>query len=220
LTVTGTQQALRLTQSGLTFLAVQGGLAPPPLSFSVFNEGASALSWTAAASTISGGSWLTVTPASGSATVTQGAEAQVRVNPAGLAPGDYYGQVEVRAAGASNSPQVVAVVMNVVRREASPGPVVSPTGLIFVGRQGEANPPAQTVLVNLLDNVALSYNATTTTTASSTNRFAVQPSTGNVSGAEPARLSVTANLTAWRRAPTSGAASGSPTVRSGMSRCC
>ena len=51
-TVTGSQQNLALSQSGLTFQAAQGGVSPPALPFSVFNESAGTLAWTATASTL------------------------------------------------------------------------------------------------------------------------------------------------------------------------
>src|SRR5687767_12458759 len=162
-TVTGSQQNLVLSQSGLTLQTVQGGVSPPPLSFSVFNESSGSIAWSAAASTISGGNWLTITPNNGTSTNTQGREIQVRVSPGSLAPGDYYGQVEVRAPGAANSPQIVGVVMNVVPPGQIQGTVVSPTGLVFVGTQGSANPPPQTVTLSGLTNAAITYQASAIT---------------------------------------------------------
>jgi adhesin/invasin len=193
LTVTGSQQNLVLSQSGITFQTLQGGVSPPPQSFLVFNESAGSLSWTATPSTISGGNWLTITPASGTSTGTQGREVQLRVNPSGLSAGDYYGQVEVRATGAANSPQVVGVVMNIGQPGQLQGNVVTPTGLVFVANQGGANPAAQTVTLSSLSNTTLPYTATTTTDGSQTNRFTASPASGFFGGTQPAQISVTAN---------------------------
>jgi hypothetical protein len=68
--------------------------------------GSVATGFTAAAS---GGSWLTVSPTSG----TTPANLVVSVNPAGLSPGTYNGMITITAPGASNSPQSVAVTLTV-----------------------------------------------------------------------------------------------------------
>jgi hypothetical protein len=47
LTVSGTVQQLRLSQVGLTFLAIQGGAAPAPQSIQVLNAGAGSMPWSA-----------------------------------------------------------------------------------------------------------------------------------------------------------------------------
>src|SRR5437870_4550073 len=86
LAITSTQQSIGISQSGLTFRAVSGGGAPPVQSFAVLNVGLGALNWTAATSTLSGGSdWLSATPASGRSDATTAPVVQVQVKPAGLA---------------------------------------------------------------------------------------------------------------------------------------
>src|SRR5579864_245079 len=45
MTITGSQQIITLSQTGLTFRAVAGGGAPAPLSYGVQNGGAGTLSW-------------------------------------------------------------------------------------------------------------------------------------------------------------------------------
>src|SRR5439155_15752032 len=142
--------------SGLTFRAVSGGGAPPAQSFTVLNVGAGALSWSAITSTLSGGpDWLAASPGSGRSDQNTAPVVQVQVKPAGLAPGDYYGQVQISSPGIANSPQAVSVVLTVLRPDVNPGPVVQPTGLIFVGQAGGANPAAQNIDITNLTTSAL-----------------------------------------------------------------
>ena len=189
MTISGAQQSLALSQSGLTFRAVSGGSAPPSQSFNVLNAGTGTLNWTAAASTLSGGGWLSASPSTGSSSASTTPAVQVQVNPAGLAPGDYYGQVQIAAAGVANSPQVVSVVLTVLPPEANPDPVVQPTGLIFVGSAGGANPTAQNVTLTNLTNRPLTYS-TGVSFQQGANWFSVQPKAGTVMPGQPASIAV------------------------------
>jgi len=176
ISVSGSQQGIQLTQSGLRFQAVVGGAQPPAQSFSVINSGTGSFPFDVAAVTVSGGNWLTATAASGTAASTP-VPVSVRVNPSGLAPGNYYGTVQVSSSAVQNSPQVVSVVLNVVTPEQSPGAQATPTGLIFVGSQGAADVAAKTItLVNpsprpLTFNAGISYE-------NGANWLTVLPSTG------------------------------------------
>src|SRR5207249_3908937 len=134
MTVAAGSQTILLSQSGLTFTAVVGGGTPPSQNFGVLNIGQGVMNWSAASSTLSGGQgWLTVAPASGS---TDAASltipfVEAAVNATGLAPGDYYGRIEVTAPAAGNTPQIVSVVLTVLPSGSDPGPLIRPTGLIF-----------------------------------------------------------------------------------------
>jgi hypothetical protein len=93
--------------------------------------------------------WLTVTPREG---FTDAASLHVPlidvgVRHGGLEPGDYYGQIRVTSATASNSPQIATVVLAVLPPGSEPPPIVRPTGLIFTGIEGGASPGSQTVRV-------------------------------------------------------------------------
>ncbi len=178
----------------MTFQAVAGAAAPPPQSFSVLNAGIGSLSWTAAASTLSGGSWLTETPVAGaSARRARCRSWQAHVNSAGLAAGNYYGQVQVAPAGVDNSPQSVAVVLTVLASTANPAPLVTPTGLIFVGAAGGANPAAQTVQITNLTSKALTY--TSNTSLNQGTNWLTAPASGTVTAAQPLNVSVQAKTT-------------------------
>lgn len=188
-TVTGNQPNIQLSQSGLRFLAVTGGAATPPQIITVLNSGAGTLNFSASPSTVTGGNWLSVTQQSSSVTVS--------VNPAGLAAGDYYGQIKFTAQGAANSPQVASVVLNVLSPADSPGASVQPSGLIFVGTAGGANPAAKSLSITNPSPTALTYLGTAFSnsgTNNGTNWITFSPSSGSVSATQPATVSVQPNL--------------------------
>lgn len=196
MTISSAQQSINLSQNGLTFRALAGGSAPPVQSFSVLNGGGDALNWTAATSTLSGGAaWLSATPASGRSDAGSSPAVQVRVTPAGLAPGDYYGQVRISAAGVANSPQSVSVVLTVLGPEVTLAPVVLPTGLIFIGQAGAAaNPAPQNVEITNLTTRDLNLT-TAPFFEQGNNWFTVTPKTGPARPGQPLRLAVQPVLT-------------------------
>ncbi|HTM49929.1 MAG TPA: hypothetical protein VL285_14655 [Bryobacteraceae bacterium] len=190
LAITSHAQSIGISQSGLTFRAVSGGGAPPAQSFSVFNVGSGALNWTAATSTLSGGpAWLSATPTAGRSDAATAPTVQVQVRPAGLAPGDYYGQVRIAAPDIANSPQSVMAVLTVLGADVNPGPVVQPTGLIFVGQAGGANPPAQNIDITNLTTRAANFS-TSLSFEQGNNWFAANPKSGAVQPNQPGRIAV------------------------------
>jgi uncharacterized protein (TIGR03437 family) len=146
MTVSSSSQALLLSHTGLTFTTVQQGSVAPPQTFAVLNIGSGAMNWTAIATTRSGGSWLSVSPASGSSIAGSPApKVTVTVNQTGLAPGRYYGLVQIAAPGAANTPHVIMVLLRVLPSSANIGEVVTPNELIFVATAGENSPGSQSV---------------------------------------------------------------------------
>jgi uncharacterized protein (TIGR03437 family) len=191
--VTGTQPNLLLSQTGLFFQAVSGGTASPPQPITVLNSGAGLLNFTAAASTISGGNWLSVSSSSGSASATSPGSAKVSVSPGSLQPGAYYGKVTFAASGAADSPQVASVVLNVVSPANSPGALVQPAGMYFVGSVGGTNPAAKTVSITNPSPNALTYLVTPFSNGN-VSWLTATPASGSVSAAQPGTLSVQPNL--------------------------
>src|SRR5207249_572027 len=114
----------------------------------VANDGEGLMSFSVRPSVLSGEGWLSVTQDSG-ATDAEGAVADVsvRVDPSGLAPGLYSGQIRVDAPRAANSPQFVSVYLNLLAAGSNPGPAVQPATLQFIGVAGGPNPGSQTALV-------------------------------------------------------------------------
>jgi uncharacterized protein (TIGR03437 family) len=150
LTVNAKGSSILLSQTGLQFTTVANTVSPPAQSFSVTNPGQGVLNWTASTSTLSGGSgWLSVSPSSGSsqplpATPTA---AVVSVNSQNLAAGTYYGSVSISSPGVPNSPQVVAVQLNVLPAGQSLPPSVSEQGILLTAVYGGNNPAPQSISI-------------------------------------------------------------------------
>jgi hypothetical protein len=104
LTVSPATPNLKLSPGAFTFSYKSGGSVPPAQALTVSSTG-SALSYTVS----SIGSWLSVSPASGTTTGT----VNLSVNPSGLGVGSYSGSVTITSSGAGNSPQTVGVALNV-----------------------------------------------------------------------------------------------------------
>lgn len=188
MTVTTSQQLITLSQTGLTFRAVSGGGAPAPQSYNVLNGGAGNLSWTANGSTLSGSGWLSWTPLNGSSNAGSSPPVSVHANPAGLVPGDYYGKVEISADGVANSPQAVSVVLTVLPATGNLSPSVLPTGLIFVGTAGAADPAKQSIQITNLGSKTLTY--TMNVTLDQGSKWLAPPAGGTVTPSQPASVNV------------------------------
>ncbi len=194
-TVGSSQPQIQLSSSGFRFQTVSGGAAPAPQTITVLNSGAGTLNFNVSTSTVSGGQgWLVASPSAGSANASSSANVTVSINPAGLAPGDYYGQVQISGTGVANSPQTASVVLNIAPAGTDLGAFLQTTGLIFVGRVGGANPAAKTVQVTNPSSKPLTLTATTFSN-NGKSFFTVQPASGSVSAATPVQLSVQPNIT-------------------------
>ncbi|HYW43818.1 MAG TPA: hypothetical protein VE959_13230 [Bryobacteraceae bacterium] len=161
MTINALTQKILLSQRGLKFTAVSHGPAPLHQNFGLLNTGQGTLNWTATASTLSGGGWLTI--GSGTGTFTAGSSnpplsgvsvagdanpplLDVSIDPSNLDPNDYYGEVLVTSSTAGNSPQSVTVIAHIVPANVDPGPDIQPSGLIFTGVSG-SNPSSQNIEV-------------------------------------------------------------------------
>jgi uncharacterized protein (TIGR03437 family) len=109
--------------ASLQFAYTAGGTVPAaqPIQISNSGTGTSTLSWTATASD----TWLSVSPASGTAPSTP----SVSVSPAALSAGTYNGAIQISATGASNSPLSFPVTLTV----APAAPAVTVTGVVNAG---------------------------------------------------------------------------------------
>ena len=96
---------LSISPSSLSFSAIQGGANPASANLSITNTGTGTLSFTDSTDQ----SWLSATPASGTAPQTL----QVSATTGSLTPGTYTGHVTVTAAGAQNSPASATVTFTV-----------------------------------------------------------------------------------------------------------
>jgi len=194
--VTGDRPKILLSQTGLSFVAVAEGGAVPSQTFGVLNDGFGVLNWSARATTFSMGDWLRATPAQGSSaseslTVPL---VEVLVDAARLPAGVYHGEVEVRSAEASNMIQTVAVNLTVLQRGSDPGPVVRPSGLIFISRQNAPREPeAQFIQISNLTRDSLNFNSGQSA-FEGINLVSIQPPFGTVLSDRPAGLVVQPKL--------------------------
>jgi len=126
------------TPVGLTFSSAEATPAPPSQRVNVLNAGLGALNWDVSASTLSGPpGWITVSPQSGTSDAGAPSGFGVSVNPAGLTPGTYYGQVRLASPDALNSPQTMTVVYR-VRAAGEPSDVlIQPAGLVLNGTESQ-----------------------------------------------------------------------------------
>ncbi len=186
--VGGGDAQLQISQSGLRFRTVAGEDAPSQ-AVAILNSGSGALDFSVSTSTTAGGSWLSASPGSGSTAPGSARQVLVTVQPQDLMPGDYYGQVQVSADGASNSPQTISVVLNVAPSGTDLGAFITPTGLIFVGQAGGSEPATQTIAVTTPTPTNLTFTANTFFTQGN-NWVTVQPASGNLNAANPLQLSV------------------------------
>jgi uncharacterized protein (TIGR03437 family) len=117
----GQAQNLALSPTSVSFSSQVGAGAPSSQTVAVTASNGS-LPFTASATVGSGQpSWLSVTPASGTATQSA-TNLTIAVNPQGLNAGTYNGTVTVTSQGAGNSPQTVAVTYTVT---AIPTPTIT-----------------------------------------------------------------------------------------------
>lgn len=180
LTVSAATPAIGVTVSSLSFVADAGG-NPAAQSFTVNNTGTGGLAWAAAVATASGGSWLSVTPTSGSS----GTVVQVTVNSAALPTGAYSGTITISSSSPGVTIGTVTIAVSLVVRSTTPVTIVNPSSLTFSSTPGGAAPEAQTVSLINGGPGTLSW-AATVTTSDGGNWLVVSP----LSGATPGTLTV------------------------------
>ena len=154
--------------ASLNFSATAGGSNPTAQAVTVNNSGGGTLNWTAS----SNQSWLTVSPASGTAP----SSISVQPNISGLAAGSYSGTVTIGASGASNSPQTVSVSLT-VSASTPPALTLSSKSLSFTATAGGSNPSPQTVNVSNSGSGTLSW-----ATSSNQSWLTVSPASGTNAG--------------------------------------
>jgi uncharacterized protein (TIGR03437 family) len=189
--VSAASAVILVSQTGMSFTAVAQGGIPLPQTFGILNTGRGSMNWTASASTLSGpANWLQIGPTSG--TVVQPyldvSLVSVSVNPNGMSAGEYYGQIQVRAA-AANSPQVLTVSLTVLPAGSNPGPVVQPSSLIFTGVAG-ATPGSQDVMIGNPQAQAKSYKSNSIGSV-----FTYLPTNASVAPSQPTTLRVFPDFT-------------------------
>ena len=172
--------------SGLTFSAPLGGSLTPIQTLNVVNSGTQATTFSSQITyTGSGASWLSFEgPSGGSPVVGSVLALNLRANPAGLPPGDYYAEVRITSTDSTLPPQSVTVVLNVLGTGV-PAPVaVRPGGLLFSSR---------TAADAFLDNTgtqAISFFSTRASFDGQAPWFTVTPASGTIQPGQFVRVSI------------------------------
>lgn len=177
--VTSTSTA-STTPSSLTFNQAFSGSAPPNQTLQV-NSTTNGLTYSASASTLNGGNWLSVSSPTGTTpgTVT------VSANGSNLGTGTYTGFITVVIPGAANSPLQVQVTLNVGPSQTL---TLGSSNLSFTFASGATTPQPQAVTLSSNGgNVA--FTAATSATSGTPLFVTVTPTTGTT----PASLSVGLN---------------------------
>ncbi len=169
--------------------SISAGQQPTPQTLTVANLNGAAMNFTAAASTTSGGNWLSVTPASASVSSPSfTTRITVAVSTQGLSAGTYQGTVTIASAGAIGSPVSIPVTLT-LGENTTARPAGSSQFLRFVAIQGDPA-PTQTLSISSPSSGTLNFSITAAT-ASGGNWLQASPT----SGTAPATVTVTANPT-------------------------
>jgi trimeric autotransporter adhesin len=195
LTINSAPQKILLSQAGLTFTAVAQGGSVLPQTFGILNIGSGSMPWSATAAMTTGSGWLSISPTTG--TVEQPfldvSFVSVMVNAQALSAGQYFGTVQITSPGASNSPQTVVVVLDVLAPGTPLGPQVSPSGLVFTGVTGAENPGAQTVTIANTGSAPIVYGSGMSY-ATSPNWISYLPGNATINPDEPQTVTVQPNF--------------------------
>lgn len=96
--------------AGLFFVAVANGVQPAAQTVTVNTDSTSAVPFQAATLTTDGGTWLSVSPATGASSGPSPGQVKVSVNTTGLAAGIYTGEVSFSMSGAVRTVNITLVV--------------------------------------------------------------------------------------------------------------
>jgi len=157
-------QSIVVPRTGIVFQMVTNGTSVVPQSFFIQSGSGADLSWAAVlADQTNGTNWLSLSSGSGIASGLSGSADEVRVDSAGLTPGDYFQGIMIAADGVSNSPQGVTVMLRVLPEGTDIVPAVSPTGLLFQASATGTDPQSQDFLVTNAAHRSYTFTATAST---------------------------------------------------------
>lgn len=108
---------------GLIFTSTLGSVASASQTVTVYSSSPSPIPYSAAATTLSGGSWLTLTPAVGNSSISTPGVSAIAVNPGTLAAGVYFGAVSYQFSAAAV--RTVNVTLIVEQQGSSSAPLES-----------------------------------------------------------------------------------------------
>ncbi|GAC1433794.1 MAG: hypothetical protein PVSMB2_36260 [Ktedonobacteraceae bacterium] len=191
--------SLTLSTGGMTFTAVSNSsnVSNQSLTVSASASCSSPVNWNATSSM----SWLTITPASGSAKTGSNTVITVGVDAANMGPGPYVGMITIVSAqdgNAQGNTQTVTVGLTVQKPPPPNAPVLaaSPLTMGFSTVQGQPVSSGQTVLITNSGQSVLQWNTAVSQLA--TSWLGVSPTGGRINPGQTATLTVLAvstNLT-------------------------
>jgi uncharacterized protein (TIGR03437 family) len=145
----GVSPAITLSSTSIALSLAATGSTSTTQTFLLTNTGQGTLNWAAAATTTSGGAWLSVSPSGGSVVAGQpGTTVTVTANPTSLAAGDYYGQIQVTSPSAASQIQIVTVRLTVAAAGEAP-PEVAAGGVLNAASYSLQTPVAPGSLVSI-----------------------------------------------------------------------
>ena len=191
------------TPLALNFTGVAGQSAPAPQSVSIAAGGAcaNALNWTASTSTVSGGSWLTASLATGTVSLSAPSSTNIGVSLTGLPAGIYSGKVIITAIDSvtgqkAGTTQSIAITLTV--QPACTLQVPSSTGQTYSAEVG-LNPSTQTFTIGVTGTCTGIVTITpTATTGSGGNWLAISPASASVTSGNTATFTVTVTSASLR----------------------
>jgi len=142
LAVSDSTNQVQLPQIGLTRSMIAGGPAPLATSLQVLAGGTNSFPWTATKTLVAGGSWLNMSPGTG----TTPSQVNLSFNTTNLSPDILFGEVKVAAASGGSS-RLASVALQVLPWNTYPGTEISTTGLVFTATPNGANPARQEIVV-------------------------------------------------------------------------
>ncbi len=196
--------------TGLLYQADQGGGFSNTQVLKVLDLGgpASTVNWSA--KIVSGSDTVSLGASSGTATPSTPGFLAVNLaqNATQLAPGAHYALISISDPNAHNSPLYVVVVLDLAAANSPPVPDLNPAGLFFVVAAGGAASAPQNVAVNTSDAQAVTFQAAAST-ADGGKWLAVNPASGQTSGATAGTFAVSVNPASMTAGIYSGQASAS-----------
>ena len=175
----GQPARLNVEIQNLSFSFAQGA-GPSATQLRIGNRGGGTLEFTASASVASGGEWLSVSPATGSATSAAPVSLTVTANPGSLPAGTYTGALVI--ASPTTDERIGIPVAAAVTR-AQRVIIVSQTGLTFTAVSQGGGVLPQSVGVLNVGQGSMNWSATASVLSGPRNWLSVSPSSGLVNRA-------------------------------------
>ena len=183
---------LSVDKNGLSFTYPRNPTVIETQNVQVSNTGSGPLVFSASAQTTTGGTWLQISPASGTVTPNSPANISVTANPTGLATGTYTGTVTISS---STTGETDTVAVNLTVSSLDHAIRLSHAGLSFTAVSGGGINPPGTFTVNNIGRGTMNFTVSTSTLSGGSGWLSATPAAGSVT-AGGATQPVTVNVNA------------------------